>query len=41
VNLTFQYSKILPVRRKIQLLQDRLQTIEKELAKLKAGSGGK
>jgi len=36
-SLTFQYSKVIPVRNKVYLLQDRLQGIERELARLKAG----
>ncbi len=37
VNLTFQYSKIVPIRNKIYLIQDQIQGIERQLAMLKAG----
>eukprot|EP01038_Epipyxis_sp_PR26KG_P012127 gene12127-16235_t len=37
VNLTFQYSKVVPLRNKVFSIQDKLQTLDRELARLKAG----
>jgi hypothetical protein len=36
--LTFQYSKVVPLRNKIYFAQDKLRGIEKELVSLKAGT---
>lgn len=36
--LTFQYSKVVPLRNKIYFAQDKLRAIEKELVALKAGT---
>eukprot|EP01034_Spumella_vulgaris_P022487 gene22487-28615_t len=37
VNLTFQYSKVVPIRNRVYFVQDKLQTLERELSRLKAG----
>jgi hypothetical protein len=37
VNLTFQYSKVVPIRNRVYFIQDKLQTLERELSRLKAG----
>jgi hypothetical protein len=37
VNLTFQYSKVVPIRNRVYFVQDKLQTLERDLSRLKAG----
>lgn len=37
VNLIFQYSKIVPLRNSIYVIQDRLRSVEKELTQIKSG----
>jgi hypothetical protein len=37
VTLQFQYSKVVPIRNKIYMVQEKLREVERELARLKAG----
>lgn len=37
VNCIFQYSKIVPIRNNVLIIQDKLQSIEQQLVKLKSG----
>lgn len=37
VNMTFQYSKVVPIRSSIYVLQDKIETINKKIAELRSG----
>lgn len=37
VNLTFQYSKVVPIRSKVYLIQDKMHSIDRDLVQLRSG----